>query len=367
MKSTAHLLGHFSRTGDTSASIRSLLRLLVAAVVVPMLALIVVLSWEYGISVRRAIEAERLDTAGDLVNLSDREVKAAAETLQALTLSPAILQGDASALERVADAFPAHDLKTIVAYDPQGRLLAVAPADSPFGALATPENVGVAAVVASRQVHISRLLVNDAAKSGLFFVSVPVVVDGQVTAILSGGLSPSMLQGLFLKAGLRNGWTGLLVDGAGTVVARSRDAARYVGGPAQTELVEIAKASESSGAFDIADREGIEVKNSFRRSAVTGWTAAVAVPVSVLNAPLWDIAIVMSGIGIGLALLSLVLGSLVAGRIERAVHQLGYVSVALAAGDAVSVPTNPVEEFQEVSLALQRMATLARQGDILRR
>jgi HAMP domain-containing protein len=346
-----------------SYAIRRYLLILVAVVVVPMLVLTVVLAWGYGISSRRAIEAERSDAVTDLIQLLDREVRAVAETLETLSLSRSALDGSPVSLQRAIDAAPGKYLKTIVVFDPSGNVRAAAPSENPYVPLATADNIRIAEIVASRQIHISPLLASDTTKPGLFFVSIPVVVDNEVVAVVAGGVSPGIVQGLFAKAGLHAGWTGVVVDRRAIVVARSRDFDKYAGVPAQTELTHIVQTLQSVGEFDVIDRDGVEVRNSFRRSAFSGLTAAIAIPVKILDAPLWNIALTMSLIGLGLALLSLVLGLLVAGQIERAVHQLGYVAVALAAGDVVPVPTNPVQELEQVSRALEKMAAESRHND----
>ena len=55
-------------------SIRTHLLRLIAAVILPMLALAGVLAWYYGSAARQTIEAERLDVANNLANLLDREI-----------------------------------------------------------------------------------------------------------------------------------------------------------------------------------------------------------------------------------------------------------------------------------------------------
>jgi hypothetical protein len=40
------------------------------------------------------------------------------------------------------------------------------------------------------------------------------------------------------------------------------------------------------GVIDVVSRDGVEIKNSFQRSTLAGWSVGVAVPASVVNAPL---------------------------------------------------------------------------------
>ena len=98
----------------------------------------------------------------------------------------------------------------------------------------------------------------------------------------------------------------------------------------------------------MVSRDGIEVKNSFQRSALTGWTAGVAVPASVVNARLWTTALILTAVGLCFTLLSLLLASLVASRITRAVYQIGQAVVAFATGDVVPLPTKTLTELRDV-------------------
>jgi len=62
------------------------------------------------------------------------------------------------------------------------------------------------------------------------------------------------------------------------------------------------------------------MKNAFERDPEIGWTVGVAVPAAVVNAPPRNTALTMGAIGLGLILLSLLLGALVARRIAYGVH-----------------------------------------------
>jgi len=57
-------------------TIRSYLLLMIAAIILPMMALVAILAWDYGAAGRRTIEAERLDVANNLMHLMDREIQA---------------------------------------------------------------------------------------------------------------------------------------------------------------------------------------------------------------------------------------------------------------------------------------------------
>ncbi len=105
-------------------------------------------------------------------------------------------------------------------HDRAGRQLFVAPPTVAAG-LTRASELGVAEVVAGGKPFVSDLVVDAGElKPGLFFVSVPALVDGQVALVLSGGLRPQRLQPLLAEAGLGEGWRAAIVDRKGVILAR---------------------------------------------------------------------------------------------------------------------------------------------------
>ena len=87
---------------------------------------------------------------------------------------------------------------------------------------------------------------------------------------------------------------------------------------------------------------------------------------SVVDAPMHRTALTMAAAGLALALVSLLLGSLVAGRISRAVQQLGVASAAFASGFPVPLPTSKLTELRDVAQAMQVSADRARRREAAR-
>jgi hypothetical protein len=333
-----------------------------------MMVLVAMLAWDYGAAGRRTIEAERLDAANNLMHLMDREVQATTGFLDGLATSLAQRPSDPRLAENVVASARANGFAALAVHDRAGKLLFLGPATEPAG-LVSAQALGVPEVLASSKAFVSDFVAaGEALKPGLFFVSVPVLVDGQVALVVSGGLPVQRLQPLFADAGLREGWLAGIVDRQGVILGRRFRSDRYVGGLAQKPMVEIVRSGRSAGLFDVAARDGgVEVKNSFRRSAISGWTASVAVPASVVNAPLYRSALSMAAIGLALTLLSLFLGSLVARRISRAVQQLGVASAAFASGHAAPLPTSMLTELQDVATAMKVSADRAKRREAMAR
>jgi hypothetical protein len=347
-------------------TIRSYLLLMIGTIIAPMMLLVAILAWDYGAAGRRTIEAERLDVASNLMLLMDREIQATSSFLAGVATSLPRQPSGPRIPEGVVIPAMASGFRVLAIHDRAGRLVFTSPATTE-ASVAGAHGLGVEEVVAGRKPFVSDFLAGGGFKPGLFFVSVPVMVDGQVAFVLSAGLMPQRLQALFAAAGLRDGWAAAIVDRKGVILARSLRPELYVGGPAQNAMVDVARGGQASGLFDVVSRDGVDVKNSFQRSALSGWTAAVAVPAAVVNAPLYESALTMAAVGLGLTLLSLVLGSLVAGRISRAVQQLGAASAAFASGHAVPLPTSMLTELQDVAKAMEVSARRARARETMAR
>jgi hypothetical protein len=84
--------------------------------------------------------------------------------------------------------------------------------------------------------------------------------------------------------GLPASWIGAIVDRNGTVVARSRDAERFVGKPVTPRTVERVRAEVQQGVFESVSLDSIPALLALSRSPGSGWSTLVAVPRSEITA-----------------------------------------------------------------------------------
>jgi hypothetical protein len=246
---------------------------------------------------------------------------------------------------------------SLTVYDLEGRPTLVSAA---LGKPVPAASVGLAEIKAGGKAFVSNLIANAGQKPGLYFVSVPISDAGKVVAMLTAGLPPQRLQRLLFEAGLREGWSAGIVDRDGILLARSRLPERYVGTPAREPMVEAARSGRNQGLFDVIDRDGIHVKNSFERSPLAGWVVGVAVPAVIVDAPLWRTAMIMMVVGAGLTLASLLLAFMVASHLSRAVRRVGMAAVAIASGDVVRMPVTHIAELRDVSRSIEVTGAVAR-------
>jgi len=347
-------------------SIRSYLMLLIAAVLVPMLAQVAVLAWYYGVACQQTIEAQRLDVANNLTYLVDRDIEATAGYLRGMAVRRAFQIDRMEAIERAGNEAIDYGFQALALFEPNGKLKFVSPANME-ASFAKPAEFGVSEIIGGRHLFVSNLLSFDGGKTPVYTISVPIVIDGKVAFVLIGAMAAKRLQPLFAEAGLRDAWTAGVVDRKGVIMARSARPEAFVGVVAQSPMVQATNSGHAWGVFDVISRDGIPIKNTFVRSKVSGWTAGVAVPAAIVNAPLWQSMIFMSAIGLGLTLIAVLAAGLVANRIARAVHQLGRAAVAFAAGDVVPVQISNTAHIEDISQALEAAAETARQREAGRR
>lgn len=370
MSTVTRLSKQGTRPAQGFLSIRAYLAVLIAAILVPMLAAVGWFGWKYASSARAAIEAERLDVATDLLQLSDHEIGGLAGFLRGVSIAPGLRTGDTAAIERISLVTRERGFRAFGVYDRTGRLQFASPAER-AATFPAADQAGVAEIVGGRPFVVSGFATSfgagEAANGGLFHVSVPIMVGGEIVQVLTASMPLQHLQALFAQAGLRDEWTATIVDGKGTVLARSQRPETYVGKPSKQAMIDAAQGPQTSGLFEAVSFEGIEVKYSYRRSAATGWTVAVAVPTVVVNTPLRQSAIAMGIVLICAVLISILLGLYVASRIVHGVRELGHAVVAMASGDTVGLPTNTIAELQDVLRVIEATAAMKQPGPLSRR
>ena len=337
-------------------SINGYMLRLIGVVMLPMLILVAIISWNYGEAARHTIEARRLDVANNIRILIDREIDRTVGFLDGISAAPGLRDNRAPVIDRVTAMARERGFASLTLYGLDGRPMtgASAPLEPP-----PAEQVGLPAIAAGA-AHFVTGFIAAAPSPGLYFVSVPVRDGGRTVGMLTGGLPPGRLQGVLGASGLPQGWTASIVDRNGILLARSIDAARYVGAEAVKPMADAARGDAPSGLFDEINRDGVSIENSFQRSAASGWAGGVGVPTAIVEAPLWHTAMFMTVIGVVLTLLSLILAFAIAGVFSRAIRQLGMAAVAIASGDAVAMPASNIAELRDVSRSIEVTGEVAR-------
>ena len=179
----------------------------------------------------------------------------------------------------------------------------------------------------------------------------PVLRGAEVRYVLAAGIAPATLSKLLSGQRLSPERIGVIIDGAGTIVARTHDAQRFVGQKAAAPILARMKVRDED-ALETTTVEGVEALVVFSKSAISNWTVGLGIPLRTLTAPLlatleWLIAGTLL-----LLAFSIAVAWALANRIASSINALVAPAQALGRGAAVVVGRLPIREANDVGRAL---------------
>lgn len=312
------------------------------------------------------IQKERIfrDTiflARNLTAILDRELTGVEAGLQMLATSPDLIGGDLAGFHqraRESVRFQIVDSYVLLSKDGRQLINTQVPYGTALPASSAPEEL--IRVFQSRMPVLTGLFSDGAGRDPSIALGVPVLRGDEVVYSLNVGLSPERIGSVLGRRALPEGWVAAVLDGSGTIVARTRDTSRFVGQKAVPALARAVQ-QEGEGSLETVTKEGTPVYTAFSRSALSGWTVAAGAPMTLLTSDLYR-SIAWIGLGTLIAFgLGLWLALKLASRLTSAVQGLVAPALALGEGRTVELPATRIKEAQEVGAAmLQASRMLAR-------
>jgi signal transduction histidine kinase/CheY-like chemotaxis protein len=294
-------------------------------------------------------------TVDGLLGDIDRQIIAIEAALQVLAVSPSLQSEDLYPFyQQMYAALPLQGT-VIVLLDTKGQqLLSTA---RPFGApLPRATNTEMhERVVATGKPQVSDLIMGAVLQRPVVAVGVPVFRDGNVAFVLVMGLGSEILSKLLRQPDLSPDWVVAIFDRKGIIVARNRELDRFLGKPA-APIIREAIAGPVDNWIPNVTSEGIRVYSTFRRSTVTGWTAAIGVPRGFVDAPRRRAQFLAFGGGGAVLALSLSLAWWMAQAIRRPVEALTAATKAVASGVPIIDVNGGVRELNQAGDALRATA-----------
>ena len=339
-------------------AIRSRLFLLVIACIFPALLMVAALiAYNYQQS-RGQLIRESIATARAMMSAVDRDLAGLQAALLALSTSPHLESDDIRAFyDQAQQVVKAQKAGNIVLADLtfQQRLNTF----RPFGSKLPSEesNPWLRRVVETGRPVTSDIFLGPVTGKPLITISVPVYRGDKLIYVLGAAMLPERLSDLLAQQRLAPDRIAAVFDSTGTIVARTHRMEELVGKKGNAELVE-RMAQVPEDALENITLDGMRVLAVFSRSTVSRWTLAIGIPLDNLSRELaqglwWLVA----GSAV-LLLSSLALAGTIAGRIARSIHQLAAPALALGSGEAVTVPSLPLKEADEVGKALTRASAM---------
>jgi signal transduction histidine kinase len=346
-------------------SIHTRLMMLTLATVLPLVAV-------GGVAIIRMVDDQNIKveqgvgrTVDGLLGDVDRQIIAIEAELQVLAVSPSLQEEDLYPFYQQMNAALPLQGTSIALLDIKGQQLLNT--NRPFGApLPRSFNTEMSErIIATGKPQVSDLIMGAVLHRPIVAVGVPVFRDGKVALILTMGLGSEILSKLLHQPDLLPDWVVAIFDRKGIIVARNRELDRFLGKPAAPIIREAIKGPVESWIPNVTS-EGIRVYSTFRRSAVTGWTAAIGVPREFVDIPRRRAQFLAFGGGVSVLAVSLFLAWWMAQAIRRPVEALTAATKAVASGAPIGDLNSGVRELNQVSDALRATAAaLARHREQL--
>ncbi|MDF3851110.1 sensor domain-containing diguanylate cyclase [Achromobacter denitrificans] len=333
-------------------SMRTGLLALVVACISPALVVASVAVYESYVIQKERIFRDTIFLARNLTAILDRELTGVEAGLQMLASSPDLIAGNLAGFhERARDAARFQIVDHYVLTDKDGRQLinTQVPFGTPLPTASAPAELG--RVFHTRSPVLSGLFTGGMSLRPTIALGVPVVRSDEVIYSLNVGILPERIGKVLGRRALPDGWVAAVLDGSGTIVARTRDTSKFVGQKAVPALARAVQ-QESEGSLETVTKEGTPVYTAFSRSSLSGWTVAAGAPMTLVTTDLYR-SIGWVALGTLLAFgLGLWLALRLAYRLTSAVQGLVSPALALGKGRAVELPATRIKEVAEVGGAL---------------
>ncbi|WP_283441901.1 sensor histidine kinase [Noviherbaspirillum suwonense] len=331
---------------------RAYLAVMALAVLVPIIlfsaiALSMLMQAERATALRSLQETARATTLA-----VDRELSIAEARAQVLATATSLVDGDFKAFHERASLANRGGKSWTVLFDESGRQLVntLVPYGTELPRRGHPEYGHE--VLRTGAMRVSNLLDGTVAGGKVLAIEVPVVLDGgRQRYVLNQAFSPADLDAALRRNEVPANYIIGIFDRKGISIARSQRASELVGKPVRKELFDSSR-SATEGVLQHDTRENIRVYDAFKRSALSGWTVAVGVPVDVIEASARR-AVMVASMGLMAAIIcALALALYFSRRMALSIESAVTSAAALGRGEAPQQFASGVLEFDRLHAAL---------------
>ena len=335
-------------TAPRAGSVSGKLRAMVWLIVLPTLLLSVIAGMAVFHTERRAAVSAATETAEALSLVTDREMAVRTALLQALSVSPSLAEGRLAQFHGEATRLVAGTPRTIVLTAPDGRQLLNTRVA--WGQPLPPAAAFPGGVDARRRLIVSNLYLGPVDRRPSFAVRVPVTVAGQAM-FLGLGSPVSEMQQIFRQQPLPAGWLGVVLDGQGAVIARTREPERRVGQRATGDMLD-ALARADRGVVDLRTLDGEPVFTAFSRAPDSGWVVLIGLSQAELAKSAWAAFAMMLALSLVFIVLALVLARRMSRAIAEPLRRLRKDAIRLGGGGTLEEVRSGIDEIDIVQRAL---------------
>lgn len=278
--------------------------------------------------------------------------------LNALALTDAALTENLPALynqaKRIAENFPGATGIGLMGPDLRLRFITAKPYGTPLNA--PPDTSTSQRVMATGAPAVSGQFKGPFTGKRVVSLGVPIFRDGDVAYCLFMVLSTESLTDVLLQQGLPTDWTAAIVDKQGDIVARSRDAERFVGTASTPQLMAFLQARKT-GFLDSVTKDGIPVLGYVSPITPYRWNVAIGVPKQNLLAPLKRNLSLFVAVTLSIFAVGMVAAGLAGKALARWTQRLLAAVRAIKTGQAVTYRPSGVTELDQMAQSLTEVHT----------
>ena len=345
--------------------IRTRLLYLALAILIPAFLASAVAIWLVYVEQREAQEKSSQEAAKSFANLVDKNFMTIEGQLQALAKSPQLAEGHLDSFLKHAGALVPISSRVIVLSTPEGQQLINTRAPAGLPLPRTNPDLLQLRLEKPDQPVVSDLFVGAVARKKDVAVDVPVRIGGQTKYRLAMGFSAAELQELIDAQQFPSGWIATITDRKGIIVARSDQAAEFVGKRATDTMLKRIMAKERSGINRGNSLDGRAVSAFFYRAPQSGWTAVLSIPQSEIRKPAQSAAAYSSAILLLLLGLALWVAHHYARRTAGPIESLRQAAELLGQGKLVQLAPTGLHEADSIGQALSAAGARLRQHNQL--
>jgi len=304
----------------------------------------------YAESERARAEAALVDSARGIARAIDAEFSAAEAALMALRTSGFLEADNLAAFEARLRRASAETGRLFVLIDRTGqqRINTMLP---PGAELPRGDSHAWAPVFDEGRRHITDVIAGAASRLLLAGIGVPVSRGGRVEWVLTTGLFPKDFARVIAEPGVPRDWIVSIVDHKGMHLVRSHRDEDFAGKPLVEPLIGLLQRGERA-VIRTTSLEGIKLISTVAVAPMSGWAAAVGLPVTALEVPMWQALRDMALIGLAFAACALALAFVVARYLDRAMAHLTQAAESIGRGHLGSPPPSSVREINAVGRVL---------------
>ncbi|MGZ5714517.1 MAG: diguanylate cyclase domain-containing protein [Caldimonas sp.] len=351
------------RSAGTAAprrhSIRASLIALVASCLTPALLVSGYLVYENYDQHRARLERDAVLQARSVAAALDREFSGVISGLRVLSTTPALAAGDLRAFhQRAREALAFQIVDSYVMTDRQGRQYVNTLLDfgTPLPQTGAPPELQ--RVFETGRPLVTGLFIGPVTGKPVVALGVPVFRAGEIVYSLNVGLSPERIAAILQRQAMPGHWVASVLDGSGTIVARTRDPEKFVGQKATPDVMERLDSAQVEGVLTSRSKEGIPTYAGFARSSVSNWSVVVGAPRAPIEAVLfksiiWLIAGTAAAFAVGIWF-----AVRLSARVSSSIR--GLVEPALSLGNGYPTEHSPPTRLKEAEAVAQAIMQAGR-------